>query len=415
MTLNCTLVGGPESQHHRPPLELSIEAPAGTEGLVIHEQLTQKFGAGLVTVDGEDLRSLLLGVPPLVEAAILVDAGTASLRQRPRRVAAAAATSLVLAVDSGAAAGTVVPLRRGSYSIGRSGTRIVIPDPELSREHARVVVTDTEILLIDLDSANGTFVDGERIRTKVISTDSSIRCGQSYLSLVFADPPGRALSDAGQTVAEPIVVGARAEAGNRAVVVMTAVLPLAVGVLLAVLTGMWMFLAFSAASAFSVLVPAISGRRQRRELFIAVQGAVAEDVDRRRRSAPSLSLLALGAQRARGTPGPAPGGNGIWLRLGQAEQAANVRVEPAHTGPPVPSAGLVPVQLDPDCHLTTIGGPRYATDGALRSVLMQARRVSACVHDPRPPSWPASKPAPRRTISSRSDPHGNTPCRPQRS
>ena len=271
----------------------------------------------------------------------------------------------------------MVPLRRGSYSIGRSGTRIVIPDPELSREHARVVVTDRDILLIDQDSANGTYVDGERIRTKVISTDSSIRCGQSTLSLVFADPPGRALSDAGKTVAEPIVVRARADAGNRAVSVLTAVLPLAIGVLLAVLTGMWMFLAFSAASAFSVLVPAISGRRQRRELYVAVRAAVAEDRDRRRRSAPVLSLVALAAHRARQTSSPGSGGGGIWLRLGQTEQAANVRIESAGAGPSVPAAGMVPVILDPDRQLTTVGGPRSATDGALRSFLMQLQGTRA--------------------------------------
>ena len=64
MKLNCTLVGAPESALFRPPVELSIDAPAVTEGLVIHEQLVQKFSAGVVTVDGEDLRSLVLGVPP---------------------------------------------------------------------------------------------------------------------------------------------------------------------------------------------------------------------------------------------------------------------------------------------------------------------------------------------------------------
>ena len=177
MTLNCTLVGGPGSSGDRLPVELSIDAPATTAGAEIHEQLVRKFSAGVVTVAGEDLRSLNLGVPPLVEGAILVDGGTTPSGRRPRlRPAQEAAAPLALAIDSGAAAGTVVPLRRGNYSIGRSGTRIVIPDPELSREHARVVVTDTKILLIDLDSANGTYVDGERIRAKVISTASSIRC-----------------------------------------------------------------------------------------------------------------------------------------------------------------------------------------------------------------------------------------------
>ncbi|MDQ0663734.1 S-DNA-T family DNA segregation ATPase FtsK/SpoIIIE [Arthrobacter ulcerisalmonis] len=387
MTLQCTLVNGPGSSRHEAPVELSIDAPEGTAGPVIHEQLVQKFGAGTVTVDGKDLHSLVLGVPPLVDAAVLVDGGTAPLSRRPRRrPAAEAAAPLALAISGGAAAGTVVPLQRGSYSIGRSGTRIVIPDPELSREHARVLVTDTEIVLIDLDSANGTYVDGERIRSTVISTDSTIRCGQSSLSLVFADGPGRVLGDAGKSVVEPIVVPGRVDPGNRAVLLLTAVLPLAIGLLLAVFTGMWMFLAFSLASVFSVLVPAISGRRQSRELSAAVKAAVEEDMERRRRCAPPLSLVALAARQDKETARSGSDGDGVWLRLGQAEQAANVRIEAAGAAGTIPPAGILPVVLDPDRPLTTVGGPRFATDGAVRSLLMQlaayprAGRTQVVIH-----------------------------------
>ncbi len=268
MTFNCTLVGGPGSPKVEPPVELSIDAPLGTSGSVIHQQLVRKFGAGAVSVDGEDLCSLVLGIPPLVEAAIFVDGGTAPLRRRPkRRPVEGPAAPLALMIDSGPAAGTVVRLQRGSYSIGRSGTRIVIPDPELSREHARVIVTETDIMLVDLDSANGSYVNGERIRSAVISTDSNIRCGQSNLSLVFAELPVRVLADAGKSVADPIVVAGRVEAGNRPALLLAAVLPLVIGVLLAMLTGMWMFLVFSLGSAFPVLVTALSGRQQKR-LFV---------------------------------------------------------------------------------------------------------------------------------------------------
>ena len=372
MTLNCTLVGGPGSPRVHPPVELSIDAPPGTAGSEIHHHLVREFGAGAVTVDGQDLRSLVVGIPPLVEAAILVD-GATPLRRRPARPGDGPGAPLALTVDTGAAAGTVVPLRRGSYSIGRSGTRIVIPDPELSREHARVVVTDTAIMLIDMDSANGTYVDGERIRSTVISTQSSIRCGQSNLSLVFADVPAGILADAGKSVAEPIVVSGRVETGNRIALLVTIVLPLALGVLLATLTGMWMFLAFSVASAFSVLVPALGGRRQRRELSAAVGAAVEEDKKRRRRCAPPLSLVALAADRRKTTSleGSVADGNGIWLQVGQAEQAPNVRIEPPGAARAVPPGGMAPVLLDPERPLTTVGGPRFATDGVIRSLLMQ--------------------------------------------
>ncbi|GGH97716.1 hypothetical protein GCM10007170_28600 [Arthrobacter liuii] len=332
----------------------------------------EKFGAGEVTVDGQNLRSLVLGVPPLVDAAVLVDGGAAPSSRRPRGPRAEdAAAPLTLAIHSGAAAGTVIPLRRGSYSIGRSGTRIVIPDPELSREHARVVVTDTDILLIDLDSANGTYVDGERIRNAVISTDSSFRCGQSNMSLLIPDALSGVLEDAGRSVAEPLLVVGRLEAGNRAVLVLTAILPLLMGVVLAVATGMWMFLAFSGASSLSVLVPALAGRRQRRDLAAAVKTAVQKDRERRRRCAPSLAFVALAAQRGSRTPVSGPGTDGVWLRLGEAEQPANVRIEPVGTGAPVPAAGIVPLLLEPGRPITRISGSPTALDGAIRSLLMQ--------------------------------------------
>lgn len=372
MTFNCTLVGGPGSPRVEPPVELSIDAPPGTSGSVIHQQLVRKFGVGAVTVDGEDLCSLVLGIPPLVEAAIFVDGGTSPLRRRPKRPPVGGSVApLALTVDSGAAAGTVVRLQRGSYSIGRSGTRVVIPDPELSREHARVVVTETDIMLVDLDSANGSYVDGERIRSAVISTDSSIRCGQSDLSLVFAEIPARVPADAGKSVADPIVVTGRVEAGNRLALLLAAVLPLATGVLLAMLTGMWMFLAFSLASAFPVLVTALSGRRQKRELSVAVHAAAEEDRNRRRRCAPPLSLVALAAETGKETALDGSGADGIWLRVGQAEQAPNVRVEPVGAAHVIPPSGMAPVLLDPDRPLTTVGGPRFATDGLIRSLLMQ--------------------------------------------
>ncbi|MGX5716911.1 FtsK/SpoIIIE domain-containing protein [Arthrobacter sp. MAHUQ-56] len=387
MTLHCTLVAGPGSPRCQVPLELSIDVPDGTGGPMLHDELVRTFGTGTVTVDGQNLRSLVVGTPPLVNAAVLVD-GEARSSDRRLRQRTDAAAPLALVIHSGAAAGTVVPLRRGSYKVGRSGTRIVIPDPELSREHAEIVVTDSEIILLDLDSANGTYVDGARVRSAPISTDSTIRCGNSSMSLLFMDVPERALSEAGKSVTEPIAVPGRPDAGNRTLLVVGALLPLVIGVGLAVFTGMWMFLAFSAASAVSILIPLITGRRQRRELSSALRTAVEEDRKRRRRSAPSLPIVALAARPGNGPSPAGAGGEAVWLRLGQAEQAANVRIEP--TGGPlsIPVAGDLPVVLDPGRPLTSIAGPPLAVDGLLRSMVMQlsgypsGRTTRLIIHGP---------------------------------
>ena len=217
--------------------------------------------------------------------------------------------TLLLAVDSGPGAGTLVALRRGQFRIGRSGTEIVIPDAALSREHARLDVSDSDVTIVDLGSANGTSVDGRKVRTVPVTTASSIRCGDSTISLRLGPPvvPSAAADSvtalAGSSVAAPLVVRGTAAPSHRAAMALAAVLPLLVGVGLALLTGMWMFLAFTAVSGVSVLVPFLSGRRQRRELNAAVAEAALQDRERRRQAAPSAADLAIGC-----AAGGAPGG-----------------------------------------------------------------------------------------------------------
>jgi S-DNA-T family DNA segregation ATPase FtsK/SpoIIIE len=328
--------------------------------------------------------SLTLGQPPLVNGAILVDGAGPSTRRSRQRTAEPPA-ALALAVHTGAGAGIVVPLRRGIYTIGRSNADVVIPDPGLSRLHAQLVVTETAITIADMDSVNGVEVDGERRRNAVVSTNSTIRCGESTMSLVFLEQTGNRLDQAGTDVHEPLIVSRRDEPTNRAALLLTAVLPVIIGVGLAVITGMWMFLAFTAASAISILVPVIGGRRQRRELAAAVREAVAKDKERRRRAAPPLSALSLGGATESAAPAR-DAENGIWLRMGQGVGPANLRFEPPHPARAIPSAGMLPVTLDPARPLTTVRGPRDRVEGMVRSFLMQfagyplGRRSTVVVH-----------------------------------
>lgn len=388
MPLECTLVRSPGTGKAQPPLELTVDASVGTGGAELQAELEAGFGTGALSVDGAQLSSLTVGEPPLVNGAVIVDGGTGIPAHRPRRGASLPAP-LALAVHSGAGAGTVVPLGRGSYTIGRSNADIVIPDPDLSRQHARLVVSDTAITIEDLDSANGTEVDGECVRNTVISTGSSIRCGNSTMSLVFMDPAGLKLEAAGADVKEPLVINRRVESGSRTALVLTAGLPLAIGVGLAVLTGMWMFLAFTAVSAVTVLVPILSGRRQRKDLSTAVASALRQDQDRRRRAGPPLSELAVACSLPSGTSREQSSSEQrIWLRLGLAVQAANIRFEPATPDLKIPSAGVLPLTLDPGRPITTVSGPNEALEGLMRSLIMQlagyprAAHIRVAVHGP---------------------------------
>ncbi|WP_426996344.1 FtsK/SpoIIIE domain-containing protein [Pseudarthrobacter sp. N5] len=389
MPLHCTLVRRPGAGRTDAPVELTIEAVPGSSGDELQAALARGFGTQEVTVNGVSLTGLTVGAPPLVNGAVLVDGPG---RRMPRPLVSRDAgppASLVLAVHSGPGAGTLLPLRRGTYRIGRSTTEVIIPDADISREHARLEVSDTAITIVDLDSANGTEVDGKRVRNAVVSTGSVIRCGSSTMSVVFGGPTlsGADLAKAGRSVAEPLSINRRPEAGNRTTLILTAGLPLVIGVGLAVMTGMWMFLAFTAVSAVSVLVPVISGRRQRREQKSSVAAAVKEDRERRRRCAPSAADLILadppsGAEHD--AAGTAP--EGVWLRLGQAEQPAHIKFEPADPEAEVPSLVSAPLTLDPSIAMVVVRGPLAASNGLARSLIIQllgypsARATRVLIH-----------------------------------
>ncbi|MBT2522728.1 FtsK/SpoIIIE domain-containing protein [Arthrobacter sp. ISL-28] len=373
MDLHCTLVRSPGSELAESPVELTISAVDGCSGTELDRELSYGFGTRRLTVNGLPLPSLTVGRAPLVNGAVIVD-GTVVPQRPGKGPAADVPASLLLAVHSGPGAGTVLPLRRGSYRIGRATVELTIPDADLSREHARIDVSETALTIEDLDSANGTEVDGKIVRNAVISTSSLIRCGCSTMSILVAGPPGSrksGLSSAGQSVAEPLTVPRRAGQEKRAALFLSAALPVAIGVGLALLTGMWMYLTFTAVSAVTLLIPVATGRRQRRELRAAVAAASAQDEERRRRSAPSAALLALDAAGLAKQHGILPETSGVWLRLGLSRQEANVRLEPADPEFRPPPLGPVPLLLDPVAAVVAVRGPGAEVSGLMRSFLMQ--------------------------------------------
>ncbi|WP_354184936.1 FtsK/SpoIIIE domain-containing protein [Arthrobacter sp. UYCu712] len=406
---HCTLVPAPGSTLTGGAVELAVEVAGGCSGAELEAAISRRCGTGPLSADGVPVRSLRVGDPPLRNGAVLVDGCLPAAAATP---GVCGPPPLVLAVHSGPGAGTLVPLRRGRFGIGRSGPEIILPDAELSRRHARLDVSDAAVTIVDLHSANGTTVDGARVRDAVVTTGSVIRCGNSTMSLVFGggSADSRVSGAAGGSVADPVPAGSPADgfAGRRgrAAVLFTAALPLAIGAGLAAITGMWMFLAFSVVSAASMLVPAVSGRRQRRALKAAIAAAVHEDRGRRRRSAPSAAELCLRSMSGVPDSGE-PSAGAVWLRLGQAEQRANIRPEPADPGFRPPPLGLMPLTLDPAAAITAVTGPEEAVAGLIRSLILQlagypaARRTRVLIHGG-PQSLPlAARFLPRVTLSGR--------------
>lgn len=93
-----------------------------------------------------------------------------------------AAVSVVLVIVDGVSAGRVFPVA-GAVSIGRdSSAGIVIDDDQVSRRHAVVTADGDGARVDDLDSTNGTWVNGERVRgPRRIGAGDELRIGHTSL------------------------------------------------------------------------------------------------------------------------------------------------------------------------------------------------------------------------------------------
>lgn len=82
--------------------------------------------------------------------------------------AGAAGPARALVITSGVAAGTSIPLDEDFVTIGRSSeSTLVIVDEYTSTYHARLARSRDQWVLTDLDSTNGTLLNGEKVRSSV--------------------------------------------------------------------------------------------------------------------------------------------------------------------------------------------------------------------------------------------------------
>ncbi|MCB2210148.1 FHA domain-containing protein [bacterium] len=75
-----------------------------------------------------------------------------------------AAPVFQLTMRSGPTPGKVFPLEQQEILLGRDlANEIAISDPEVSRRHARFLLQEDNVIIEDLGSTNGTFLNGQRI------------------------------------------------------------------------------------------------------------------------------------------------------------------------------------------------------------------------------------------------------------
>jgi len=92
-------------------------------------------------------------------------------------------------IESGPSAGQTFDLTDRA-SIGRLRENdITLQDESVSRKHARLLVQAGRVLLRDLGSANGTFVNGQKIESVVVGANDHIRIGSIEVKVVQDTPP----------------------------------------------------------------------------------------------------------------------------------------------------------------------------------------------------------------------------------
>ncbi len=78
-----------------------------------------------------------------------------------------------------------VKLVRDRYILGRSElSDIVIDDEFVSKHHALLVKAETGLVLVDMKSRNGTFVNSQKIRSRVLRNDDIVSMGHFRIKVV---------------------------------------------------------------------------------------------------------------------------------------------------------------------------------------------------------------------------------------
>jgi pSer/pThr/pTyr-binding forkhead associated (FHA) protein len=122
-----------------------------------------------------------------------------------------------LKVISGPAAGQSFELER-EIVVGREGADVTIADPELSRRHAAIRPVEGGVEVEDLDSLNGTSIEGQRLSgTRLLTASTRLKLGTSELELELVGPTRESpIADPATTRPRDVPVAAPAVTRERA-------------------------------------------------------------------------------------------------------------------------------------------------------------------------------------------------------
>ena len=106
------------------------------------------------------------------------------------------------------------PLGPGAYYAGRGfENNIKIEDPSVSNAHAQIIVEQGRVIIKDLGSMNGTYINGLPVKEAVLHAGESLRLGA--VELVFQEDKPEPEMVEGVPVPHPIAAEALRAARQR--------------------------------------------------------------------------------------------------------------------------------------------------------------------------------------------------------
>ena len=108
-------------------------------------------------------------------------------------------------------------LKVDKTTIGRvEDNTFQIAEPSVSSHHCEVLLRGNEVIVRDLNSTNGSFINGEKITEKALKPGQTLRLGQIEMRLETDVPPGPSKKPVDSTVVPRGVSLNQLEQGSRA-------------------------------------------------------------------------------------------------------------------------------------------------------------------------------------------------------
>lgn len=402
MRLACTVVAGDDS------VDVLVDCKDDTPARELRTALRDLLPPTSLT--GEDW-SLIAGEDATVADLRLRNGEVIRFGGAGRTTESTPTSGLQLHVVGGPCSGLLLPLGNGTHELGRAGT-LSWPDHSMSRRHCRVVVTPGGLSVSDLDSANGTRIEGTPLppgATRPWLFGQTLEIGDSVLLArrVVREPLAVEVPEPGWRYVHRRLRRRRPEPPTSIEVPpaptppptsralrLLALLPIPVGIAAALLLQSWLLLLVGLAAPVLlgvVHLVELQGplrahrtalahhRAQLLEAQNKLAAVIAEEQVWLREASPDAAEL----QRAALGPGPR-----LWerttddpafgcVRVGTGSLAARVRIV-GGTTPTTPRTHAVPVTLDLAADgVVGLAGPDAEVDASLRWWVAQLAALHA--------------------------------------